>query len=149
MGLLLIAPLRAAEKTPADNNHLSKTVDAMNHARISTLEDMHVRNAAGEDIGKIRDLVIDVNSGKVVYAALDFGGFLGIGDKLFAVPWHSLQVKGTDKDQYLMLNITKERLKEAPGFDKNHWPDTANATWASDVDQFYGPARTTTPPTVR
>jgi sporulation protein YlmC with PRC-barrel domain len=110
---------------------------------------MHVRNTAGEDLGKIKDLVIDVNSGKVIYAALDFGGFLGVGDKLFAVPWHSLQVKGTDKDQYLVLDATKERLKQAPGFDKNHWPDMANGNWAVDVDRFYGPARTTTTETVR
>ena len=152
VGLLMVAPVRAADKAPNNNNNgnnLTKTVDVMHHARVSTVEDMHVRNAAGEDIGKIKDLVIDVNSGKVIYAALDFGGFLGIGDKLFAVPWHSLQVKGTDKDQYLVLNVTKDRLKDAPGFDKNHWPDMANPNWAGTVDQFYGPAQTTTTTTVR
>jgi sporulation protein YlmC with PRC-barrel domain len=145
IGLLMTAPVRAADKSPA-NEGPAKIMDAMHHARVSTVEDMHVRNAAGEDIGKIKDLVIDVNSGKVLYAALDFGGFLGVGDKLFAVPWHSFQVKGTDKDQYLMLGVTKERLKEAPGFDKNHWPDMASANWTADVDRFYGPARTTTQP---
>lgn len=114
----------------------------MHHARASTIEDMQVRNAAGEDIGKIKDLVIDVNSGKIVYAALDFGGILGVGNKLFAVPWHALAVKGTEKDQYLVLNVTKERLKEAPGFDKSHWPDMANPHWATDVDRFYNTERT-------
>jgi sporulation protein YlmC with PRC-barrel domain len=143
LGIWMTAPARAADKVPT-NATPTKVVDAMQHSRVSTVEDMHVRNTAGEDIGKIKDLVIDVNSGKVLYAALDFGGFLGIGDKLFAVPWHSFQVKGTDKDQYLVLNVTKERLKDAPGFDKNHWPDMASANWAADVDRFYGPARSTT-----
>jgi sporulation protein YlmC with PRC-barrel domain len=143
VGLLMTAPVRAADKRP-ENEGPAKIMDAMHHARVSTVEDMHVRNTAGEDIGKIKDLVVDINSGKVLYAALDFGGFLGVGDKYFAVPWHSLQVKGTDKDQYLLLNVTKERLKEAPGFDKNHWPDMANTNWTADVDRFYGPARTTT-----
>ena len=151
VGLLMTAPVRAADKAPKTRkgNGLTKIMDAMHHARVSTIEDMHVRNTAGEDIGKIKDLVVDVNSGKVLYAALDFGGFLGVGDKLFAVPFHSFQVKGTDKDQYLVLDVTKERLKEAPGFDKNHWPDMANATWAHEIDHFYGPAQTTTTKTVR
>ncbi|HEX4142294.1 MAG TPA: PRC-barrel domain-containing protein [Pirellulales bacterium] len=144
VGLWMTAPACAADnKAPADEGP-TKIVDTMHHARVSTVEDMHVRNAAGEDIGKIKDLVVDVNSGKVLYAALDFGGFLGVGDKYFAVPWHALQVKGTDKDQYVVLNVTKERLKEAPGFDKNHWPDMANPNWAGEADRFYGPARTTT-----
>ncbi|HTU25082.1 MAG TPA: PRC-barrel domain-containing protein [Pirellulales bacterium] len=147
VGLFLSARAGAADNAPKNDN-LAKVVDTMHHSRVSTVEDMHVRNAAGEDIGKIKDLVIDVNTGKVLYAALDFGGFLGVGDKLFAVPWHSLAVRGHDKDQYLMLNVTKERLKEAPGFDKNHWPDMANANWAGEVDHFYGPA-STTPATVR
>ena len=140
VGLLVTARAGAAEKAPTNDNP-TKVVDVMHHSRLSTIEDMHVRNTAGEDLGKIKDLVIDVNSGKIVYAALDFGGVLGIGDKLLAVPWHALAVKGTEKDQYLVLNATKERLKEAPGFDKNHWPDMANPNWATEVDRFYGSAR--------
>ncbi len=149
VGLFMTAQAGAAEKTPNNDNSPTKNVDVMHHSRVSTIEDMHVRNTAGEDIGKIKDLVVDVNSGKIVYAALDFGGFLGVGDKLFAVPWHALTIKGTDKEQYLVINATKDRLKEAPGFDKNHWPDMANPNWAHDVDTFYHTQRTTTTETVR
>jgi sporulation protein YlmC with PRC-barrel domain len=109
------------------------------HYRASTIESMKVLNAAGEDIGKIKDLVIDFNSGKVQYAALDFGGFLGIGDKLFAVPWSSFKyVEGSGRaDRHLVLNVNKEQLKNAPGFDKNHWPDMASSNWTMEVDKYY------------
>ena len=114
------------------------TIAPSRHYRASTIESMKVENAAGEDIGKIKDLVIDFNSGKVQYAALDFGGFLGVGDKLFAVPWSAFKyVEGSGSDRHLVLNVNKEQLKNAPGFDKNHWPDVANPNWAKDVDKYY------------
>jgi sporulation protein YlmC with PRC-barrel domain len=142
VGLLLTARAGAADRAP--NSDLSKGVDTMHHARVSTVESMHVKNIAGENVGSIKDLVVDITSGKIVYVALDYGGFLGVGDKLFAVPWHAFTVKGTDKDQYLVLDVTKDRLKDAPGFDKNHWPDMANPNWAADVDRFYHTERTQT-----
>jgi sporulation protein YlmC with PRC-barrel domain len=134
----------AAQSGAADKVITNNTATAAHHCRASKIEDMKVRNAAGEDIGKIKDLVIDVNSGKIVYAALDFGGFLGIGDKLFAVPWHALAVSNAkdSKEHVLVLDVAKDKLKNAPGFDKDHWPDMANPTWSTEVDRFYGPAGT-------
>jgi sporulation protein YlmC with PRC-barrel domain len=113
------------------------------HCRVSKIEDLKVQNQAGEDIGKIKDMVVDVNTGKIMYVALDFGGFLGIGDKLFAVPWTSLKMHNTSPqkpgEHVLVLNVSKERLKSAPGFDKEHWPDMANPNWSKDVDRYYTP----------
>jgi sporulation protein YlmC with PRC-barrel domain len=110
--------------------------------RASTIEHLTVRNAAGDDLGKVKDLVIDAATGKVSYAALDFGGFLGVGDKLFAVPWHAFQYVGTSNDEHLVLDVAKEKLKNAPGFDKGHWPNMADPQWSREVDKFYGPPRT-------
>lgn len=105
--------------------------------RASTITGMAVRNSSDENLGKIEDLVIDLNSGEVRYAALSFGGFLGVGDKLFAVPMRSLRLVVADKDRHFVLNVDKKRLEKAPGFNKDAWPDFANPNWSVDVDKFY------------
>lgn len=112
--------------------------------KVRDLIGLRVYNASNENLGKIEDLVMDPAAGKVRYAVLSFGGFLGMGDKLFAVPWDDLKLvpkgttgAGTTKEDYYVLNVTKEALKNAPGFDKNNWPDFANANWNADVDKFY------------
>ena len=95
-----------------------------------------VKNAADEDLGKIENLVINKFSGKVCYLVLSFGGFLGMGDKLFALPWEALSY---DKDEdCFILNVDKEKLKSAPGFDKNHWPNMADLRWGQALHDFYG-----------
>src|ERR1700761_5728335 len=76
-----------------------------------------VRNRAGESLGRIEDLVIDVLQGRVGYAALSFGGFLGIGDKLFMIPWNALVYNS--KTNEFLLDIDREALEKAPGFDRN------------------------------
>lgn len=87
----------------------------------STLQGDKVINAAGENIGKIDQIMIDTQTGRVAYAVLSFGGFLGMGDKLFAIPWRRLSLDEDNK--VFRLDIDKEALKQAPGFDKDHWPD--------------------------
>jgi len=94
-----------------------------------------VKNSAGEDLGTIEHIMIDVPTGKVAYAVLSFGGFLGIADKLFAVPWSALALNTSEK--CFMLNASKEKLKTAPGFDKDNWPSMADETWARDVHAYY------------
>src|SRR5512146_2098640 len=89
-----------------------------------TLTGDHVRNSAGEDLGKIEEIMIDVPTGRVAYAVLSFGGFLGLGDKLFAIPWDPLSLDETTHK--FLLNVPKSRLENAPGFDKNNWPDMAD-----------------------
>jgi len=80
--------------------------------------------------------MIDMASGQVAYAVLSFGGFLGMGDKLFAVPWKALNLDS--KNQRFTLSVAKDALKNAPGFDKDHWPSMADSTWAGSVHKFYG-----------
>jgi len=95
-----------------------------------------VVNAAEEDLGDIKEIMLDMQTGQVAYAVLAFGGFLGVGEKLFAVPWQALHLDTVNKR--FVLNIDKDRLKTAPGFDKDAWPDMSDLSWASGIHSFYG-----------
>jgi sporulation protein YlmC with PRC-barrel domain len=95
-----------------------------------------VVNTAGEDLGKIEDFMINVQTGKIEYGVLSFGGFMGIGDTLHAIPWASLTVNEANEE--FILDIPKERLEGAPGFDKNHWPDFADQTYLTSLNTYYG-----------
>jgi sporulation protein YlmC with PRC-barrel domain len=97
---------------------------------------MEVKNNALEDLGEIAEMVIDKTSGRVSYLVLDFGGFLGFGNKYFAVPWHSFTYN--PNEDCFILNVEKERLKDAPGFDKDHWPDFVAPEVISQISTFYG-----------
>jgi len=102
----------------------------------STLKGDKVVNHQGEDLGKIEELMIDLDRGRIAYAVLSFGGFLGMGDKLFAIPW---QAFGVDTDgKRLVLKADKELLKKAPGFDKSNWPNMADPAWGSKLYGYYG-----------
>ncbi len=83
-----------------------------------------VRNLAAEEPGKVEDIMLDVPTGRIAYAVLSFGGFHGLGDKLFAVPWSVLRLN--DAEQEFILDVSRETLEDAPGFDQNHWPDMAD-----------------------
>jgi sporulation protein YlmC with PRC-barrel domain len=102
----------------------------------ATLEGNDVLNLAGEKLGTLQDIMIDVPSGRVAYAVLVRGGVMGIGDKLFAVPWPALTLD-TDRKCFL-LDIDLERLRGAAGFDKDNWPAMADPDWAAAVQAFYG-----------
>ncbi|MEL6615423.1 MAG: PRC-barrel domain-containing protein [Bacteroidota bacterium] len=102
----------------------------------STLTGTDVRNREGESLGDIKDFMLDVDNGRVLYAVLDFGGFLGIGDKYFAVPLEAFRVD--TQSERLVLDVDKARLENAPGFDKNNWPSTPNDTFVESVYDFYG-----------
>lgn len=95
-----------------------------------------VCNHKDEALGRIKELMIDLRSGKISYAVLSFGGLLGMGEKLFAVPWHALTLDA--KRERVVLSVRKELLADAPGFDPDHWPDMADAAWADDIHSFYG-----------
>lgn len=95
-----------------------------------------VVNAADEDLGDIKEIMLDMQTGQVAYAVLSFGGFLGMGDKLFAVPWQALHLDTVNKR--FVLDIDKNQMQNAPGFDKHAWPDMADAQWAQHIHSFYG-----------
>lgn len=101
-----------------------------------TLLGEDVVNASDEDLGDIKEIMLDMQTGQVAYAVLAFGGFLGMGEKLFAVPWQALHLDTANKR--FVLNIDKERLKTAPGFDKDAWPDMSDVQWATQIHTFYG-----------
>jgi sporulation protein YlmC with PRC-barrel domain len=101
----------------------------------TTITGDEVCNLLDEELGTIQDLMLDVTEGKIRYAVLASGGFLGMGDRLFAVPWKALK---QDKENHrFVLDVDAERLKNAPGFDKDHWPNMADATWNSSVESYY------------
>ncbi len=79
--------------------------------------------------------MIDLDNGRIAYCVLSFGGFLGMGDKLFAVPWSALTLDTENK--CFILNVDKERLNKAPGFDKDNWPYMTDADWGTRVYTFY------------
>lgn len=101
-----------------------------------TLIGNDVYNRSDENLGTIKELMIDMSSGEIGYAVLSYGGFLGMGDRLFAVPWQALTLDTVNKR--FTLNASKEKLKNAPGFDKDHWPSMADTSWSTDVYKFYG-----------
>ena len=100
-----------------------------------TLQGDKVVNLQNEELGKVEEIMIDIHTGRVAYVVVSFGGFLGIGNKLFAVPWSALKVD-TDNKCFVM-DADKELLKNAPGFDKNNWPNTPNGQWYHDIYQYY------------
>ena len=101
-----------------------------------TLLGNDVYNDQDEDLGDIKEIMLDMNTGKVSYAVLSFGGFLGMGEKLFAVPWNALTLDTVNKR--FILKVAKERIKDAPGFDSDNWPDMASTAWADEIHSYYG-----------
>ena len=108
-----------------------------NHSvvKASEITGVKVVNNTGENLGDINEVVIDKTSGKVNYLVLDFGGLLGFGNKFFAVPWQSFTYN--NQEDHFVLNIDKEQLKNAPGFDKSAWPDFVDPSFTQSISLFY------------
>ncbi|UVT20347.1 MAG: PRC-barrel domain-containing protein [Nitrospira sp.] len=96
---------------------------------------MKVEGTDGKSLGTIKDLVLDPAEGDIQYAVLDFGGFLGIKDKYFVVPWEAITFNANGKK--IVLDVSKRDLKKAPGFDKNHWPDFSDQEQEVLIYEFY------------
>ena len=101
----------------------------------SSLASDDVYNPQGDKLGSIKELMLDIESGNICYAVLSFGGFLSLGEKLFAVPWSALTVD--TKNKRLIMDTDEERLKKAPGFDADNWPNMADSTWGKSVHAHY------------
>jgi sporulation protein YlmC with PRC-barrel domain len=126
---LLLAPVVFAAQP--------KTLDVY---RASKLIGADVENPRGDNLGDIKDIVLDPQTGQITYAVLGFGGFLGMGEKYFAIPWAALSPKEKrpgEVDKFV-LNVDQEKLKNAPGFDKNNWPNMADRSWGEQVYAYYG-----------
>jgi sporulation protein YlmC with PRC-barrel domain len=120
----------------------SKTSGA--NVRVSQLIGLNIENPQGESVGEIHDLVVDGNTGQIRYAAVTYGGLLGLGDKLFAVPFEAFRVTRDpddpiDSNDFVMvLDVTKQQLEGAQGFDEDHWPNVADQNMLNDLDRRYG-----------
>ena len=101
-----------------------------------TLVGSDVYNRKGENLGDIKEIMLDMRSGHVAYAVMSCGGFLGMGGKLFAVPWDALALDTENKR--FVLDVEKDRLANAPGFDKDRWPNMADPKWAEGIREYYG-----------
>lgn len=94
-----------------------------------------VQTMKGKEIGEIQDLAIDELDGRVRYAVLSFGGLLGLGEKYFAIPWEALYL--SDNKEHFALAVTEKELENAPGFDRNNWPDFADPVYYATIYEFY------------
>lgn len=111
-------------------------VNTAQHLSATSLIGDDIKNPQGESLGDLKDLMVDLGTGKIGYAVVAFGGVLGMGEKLFAVPFQALRVDHENK--CLILNLPKERLKDAPGFDKSNWPNFSDPSFAQQVGTYYG-----------
>jgi hypothetical protein len=101
-----------------------------------TLIGSRVVNAENEELGKIEDLVLDAGAGRIAYAVISFGGFLGLGEKYFAIPWNAFHFNL--KENRAVLRVDKKLLANAPGFEKDRWPNMADSTWGNSIHKHYG-----------
>jgi sporulation protein YlmC with PRC-barrel domain len=144
-GVDVQAPGVRVQTNPADAHAYDNTrhLGEKRIVRASELIGTNVQNNADETVGEINDIVIDPNDGRVRYVALSVGGFLGIADQLYAVPWTSFECRRDGDQHVVVLNVDKETLQKAKGFNQESWPDMANPQWQTENDRFYVIPRST------
>jgi len=118
-----------------DDGHKTSNGPGPNVMDAATLTGDKVVNAIGDDLGKIEAIMLDVGSGRIAYAVLSFGGFLGMGRKLFALPWGALTLDAVERR--FVLDVSREKLKHAEGFDKDQWPSLADPVLATRLYSYY------------
>jgi sporulation protein YlmC with PRC-barrel domain len=126
----------AGEEISAYEPAKGKTINAF---MVEKILGSKVRNMKGEELGTIQDIVVDIDMGRILYAVMDFGGFLGIGGKLFPVPWQSLAP--LPSEGIFFLDVSKAKLKDAPAYDKDSLPDMGDMHWGTKVADFYSASR--------
>lgn len=131
LGTTITSHAQTGMTQPAATRAASQPISGEMRARQVIGKD--VRNQQGENLGKVDDLIIDMNGERVYYALVSFGGIMGVGDKKFVFPVGSFQSAGND----LVLNVDKDALKKAPGFDSQRRPGMSSNNFYRDVDRFY------------
>lgn len=104
-------------------------------AGTSRLMGKDVYNDAAEDLGQIRDLMLDMSSGSIRYAVLSGGELAGLPQRLLAVPWAALRLDS--ELRRFVLDIERRRLAQAPDFDPGRWPDMSDPLWVADIAAWY------------
>lgn len=102
----------------------------------SSLSGKDVQNAKGDNLGNVKEIMLDIENNHIVYYVLSFGGLFGLGDKLFAIPPEAMKL--CSESDHFILDIDKERLKEAEGFDKDNWPNMSDPTFRGNLYKHYG-----------
>ncbi|MFL6682782.1 MAG: PRC-barrel domain-containing protein [Burkholderiaceae bacterium] len=133
VALLSIAPAASRAQASAPAMTPAERHDWENAHRVSKILGTEVRTRFGEKVGDIRDIVVD-DRGAIRLAIVSTGGFLGVGDRLHAVPW-DLLAPGPKDDR--ILDIDKARLQAAPGFTSRTWPDLGDERWLADNRRYY------------
>ncbi len=127
--------------------------------RGSELLGLNVENRAGDSVGEVNEIVMNVENGRAAYAAMSVGGFLGIGDKLFAIPFDAIAIEPTDSDAdatndaganvaddlgdfVAVLDVNPDSFDNATGFDQDNWPNMADNAWRTSNDSAFENART-------
>ncbi len=106
-------------------------------ASCSDLKDYDIYNTQDEKLGSFEDVMLDIQSGRIAYAVMAYGGFAGMGKKLLAIPWDALGITGPETyadrnaPKRMILNIPKARLDSAPAFEKDRWPSQPDREWLS------------------
>ena len=96
----------------------------------------HVHNLQDEHLGVIKEFMVDMRTGAIAYAVTSSSRFLGLGEKLFAVPWQALTLD--TRHNALHDGILRDHIENAPGFDTDHWPDMADTRWMGEVHGYFG-----------
>ena len=141
------SPLIAQNPTAAqptsqakENLHRLDNTTTGHSIRVSKLIGMNIQNSGKQNVGQIKDIVIDPSSARVQYVAVTYGGFLGLGDNLFAVPIQAIQIKQDPDNRdrvVLILDVTKDQMNGAEGFDEANWPNFSDGKFAGEIHRRY------------
>lgn len=112
-----------------------KTAFSYSPVKASSIIGTSVVNANGDNLGDIKEVVIDPTTGRVAYSVVSFGGFMSMGEKLFAIPFSAFKYDSAENEY--VLDVSKDRLEAAPGFDSGNWPSMADEQWNRDVYKYY------------
>jgi uncharacterized protein YrrD len=114
-------------------------MSALHTISADKIEHTRVLNAQHESLGHIEDVMVNLENGQVAYFVLSFGGLFGtsVGDKRFAIPFQAFTVSNDNDEVVFTLNVDKDYLKNAPGFDKGSYPDFADPAFESQHQQYY------------
>ena len=118
-----------------ENHEGKKANSPLRYLTAKTIIGEKVIDSNGDRLGEIKDIMLDVTEGKIHYVVIECGGFLGIGEKFFAIPYSVLGI--STSEHAFVLEQDKEILKNAPGFDKDHWPDTNDHSY-DQYGEYWG-----------
>ena len=143
-GLLLLGPVLGQDRDVIREQEMTRTAQETDKAwmrarKASEILGLEVRNARDDDLGDIKDLAIDPRSGDIAFGVVSFGGFLGIGDELYAVPWKAFSMATVEGDKLQMrLDVDEDRLEQAPELTDENWHQLSQTDTKNRLCEFYG-----------